>query len=215
VFGDAHPRSVKAINNPPGIYLAKRDFATAEHLLQQASAITRTAFGDGHPETALSLDNAALLVLALWPSPAPRVRAFQPDARCNRLNPVRAATSCIRGHPRVYRGNPRHPWEGSHSGDVLPGRAATRIDRGEGDGGRIDTTCILDTPDRRSRPRRAPQLFAPDNGSAGSIAASEVLSTHALLTAISGEPPRFFRPPYGARNTALLDHVTALHMRIM
>jgi hypothetical protein len=57
VFGDAHPRSVKAINNPPGIYLAKRDFATAEHLLQQASAITRTAFGDGHPETALSLDN--------------------------------------------------------------------------------------------------------------------------------------------------------------
>jgi peptidoglycan/xylan/chitin deacetylase (PgdA/CDA1 family) len=43
--------------------------------------------------------------------------------------------------------------------------------------------------------------------------AREMVSTNALLTAISGEPPRFFRPPYGARNAVLLERVTELRMR--
>jgi peptidoglycan/xylan/chitin deacetylase (PgdA/CDA1 family) len=41
----------------------------------------------------------------------------------------------------------------------------------------------------------------------------EVASTNALLAAITGQTPLLFRPPYGARNTALLDRVVAMQMR--
>jgi peptidoglycan/xylan/chitin deacetylase (PgdA/CDA1 family) len=41
----------------------------------------------------------------------------------------------------------------------------------------------------------------------------EVTSTNRLLAAVTGEAPRFFRPPYGARNAGLLDRVVAMQMR--
>lgn len=43
--------------------------------------------------------------------------------------------------------------------------------------------------------------------------AREVAATNTLLAAINGNAPRFFRPPYGARNAALLDRVAAMRMR--
>jgi tetratricopeptide (TPR) repeat protein len=52
------------INNLGNLYYSMRDYAKAEHFFQRALKVREKALGPDHPDTALALNNLALLYIA-------------------------------------------------------------------------------------------------------------------------------------------------------